>query len=71
MMTRQVSRRELFDLSFERYLTTKNADGILKHSPIPKGLGSRRERRNLARAYACRNWKIMRLSRIPLFPIGA
>lgn len=40
--SRQVTRRKLFDAHFERF------DG--QH--VPKGLDSRRERRNLARAYA-------------------
>jgi hypothetical protein len=49
-MTRQQARREIFDRCFVRHLCTKK-------SPIPQGLLSRHERRNLARAYACRDWK--------------
>ncbi len=45
--SRQVTRRKLFAAHFERF------DG--QH--VPKDLDSRRERRNLARAYAAGAWR--------------
>lgn len=49
-ISRQVRRGELFDKHFERFY-------CLDKNDIPKGLEPRRERRNLARAYAAGEWR--------------
>lgn len=48
MESRQVARRNLFSAKFTRY----------PGGQVPKDLKPRRERRNLARAYAAKDWRI-------------
>lgn len=59
-MTRQIIRKQLFDAHFERFLGTANyvkRRGRRSVDSIPNDLPSRKERRNLARAYAAKDWR--------------